>query len=473
MRTTTFINMWRSLVWGGAALVAAGLAAWPVWSQVPAPPAVPKVTDAPKAPEAPKVPEAPSTPDAPKVPDAPKTPDAPKAPKTPDANPDLPVPPKAETKPETKPEAKPGEAPRNPNAPEAPRNPNAPDAPRNPAAPGPNNPMPRDPNERRDDRRDDRRDAANDRRDAADDRRDDRRDAADDRRDARVDGRANVRGEFRAADVRAADIGIWFNRNTTNGLVINSVNTTGAISKLGFRDGDRIISVNGQKVLREADFVSYLFADNIRRQRVQVVVFRGGQEQVVWVEPYLLVDDYTTTYSNVDPVEEFGIIVDDRHTDQIVVWRVVPRSPAYYAGIRAGDVLVTLHGQKLTNHRQLVTVVQGLETGVIPVQVLRNRQNRTLEVDYTVRAGAGARRTSLRPDIDARDNKNDVERANPRREDRIEDRQDRREDAREGRIPDNDRTPDAPALERNAPSQPAAQPATQPQPRRRVFSRGR
>jgi len=421
MQSTLFNSLRRFTVWAGGALLAVGFAAWPLWSQVPAPPKIPAEPNVPDVkPGNPDLPDAPNVPAVdPNVPEVPKTPDARKAP-----------------------DVKPGDVPA--IDPKLPRDPNVPNV---------DPKLPRDPNANRDPN--------------------DRRDPNDTRAGADVRGglRAGAHADFNPANVRSADIGLWFNRNAQNGLVINSVNTTGAIASLGFRDGDRIVSVNGQRIVREADFVNYLFATNIRTQRVPVIVVRGGAQQTIYVQPTTLVEDYTTTYSQTDPVEEFGIVVDDRYADQIVVWRVIPRSPAYYAGIRAGDVLVSFHNQKLTSARQLTTVVQGLDTGVIPVQVMRNRQARTLEVDFTARAG---RRTSLRPNVDAKDNLNDVERANPRREDRIEDRQDRREDVREGRAPDNDSAAPtaAPALEGGTRQPTYSQPQTQPR-RRGFFSRGR
>ena len=241
---------------------------------------------------------------------------------------------------------------------------------------------------------------------------------------------------FRAQDVRAADFGIWFNRSTTNGLVISDVSTRGPIAKLGFREGDRIISVNGQKVTRDADFVQYLFADDVRNNRGEVVVFRGGKQQVIYVEPTVLIKDYYAV--QVDPLEQFGLILDDRYPDRIVVWRVVPRSPAYYAGIRAGDVIVSFGGDRVTSADAFVQLVQKVEPGNVAIEVMRNKQTRQYEVEVPrVAARAGA-------DVEA-----DVERPNERREGRIEER---REDRREDRVEES--TPPRPAAA--APAVPAA-----------------
>lgn len=238
---------------------------------------------------------------------------------------------------------------------------------------------------------------------------------------------------FRAQDFRSADFGIWFNRSTTNGLVISDVSTRGPIARLGFREGDRIISVNAQKVTREADFVQYLFAEDVRNERVEVVVFRGGKQQIIYVEPIVLIKEYYAV--QVDPLEQFGLILDDRYPDRIVVWRVVPRSPAFYAGIRAGDVIVTFGGERVTSADAFVQLVQDVEPGNVAVEVMRDRQARTYEVEVPrVAARAGA-------DVEA-----DVERGSERREGRIEERrEERREDRVEEGTPPRAAAPAAPA----------------------------
>ncbi len=291
--------------------------------------------------------------------------------------------------------------------------------------------------------------------------RDDRRDTRDDRNDRDV----NVSGRFSAQGTRAADIGLWFERDTSKGLVISDVGTRGAIAKLGFHEGDRIVSINGQKVTREDDFITYLFADDMRTQKVQVIVVRDGREQVIVVEPTVFIEELS--YVENDPLEHFGVIVDDRYNDRIVVWRVVPRSPAYYAGIRAGDVIVSLGNQRLANVAAFVQRLTGADAGELQVQVNRGQATRTLHVDVPRFVGRTERRTSLRPNIDERrDDRLD------RRDDRIDDRQDRRDDRRDApRLPTKPAPVAPPAAVPARPTTPA--PASgNPAPRTGLFPRG-
>lgn len=264
--------------------------------------------------------------------------------------------------------------------------------------------------------------------------------------------RTDVQANFRPEGVRSADFGLWFNRNSKDGLVISDVASKGAIANLGFQEGDRIVSVGGQKVTSETDFVTYLFDEQYRNDRVKVVVLRDGKEQVIMVQPALLIDELS--YIDNDPLENFGVVVDDRVNDRIVVWKVVPRSPAYYAGIRAGDVLQSVGNQRLANIGGLVNYLTTGNASQMQLQVGRGQATKNITVDLPKFEPRTARRTTLRPNFDAAE----------RRDDRI-DRREERIDSRRDRIEDRRDNPIIPAPRVNPPAvTPAPAPATTPAP---------
>jgi C-terminal processing protease CtpA/Prc len=261
--------------------------------------------------------------------------------------------------------------------------------------------------------------------------RDKARDARETVRDARSDNRderRDARSTFRADDVRSADIGLWFDRSAKDSLTISDVGARGAISKLGFREGDRIVSVNGQKVTSEKAFVRDLFAKDVRNDQVDVIVMRGGREQTIQVQPSVLIDDYN--YVENDPLEHFGIVLDDRYTDKLVVWKVLPRSPAFYAGLRPGDILVTFNGQKAPTIKEFTHLVQTAEPGNVHVDVSRDSKIRQFDVDVPQFEARSQRQTLLRPNLDDNASERREERQD-RREDRRDERQDRREERRD------------------------------------------
>jgi PDZ domain-containing protein len=231
---------------------------------------------------------------------------------------------------------------------------------------------------------------------------------------------------IRAEDIRSADIGLWFGRSTGDGLVISDIATSGplasTISQIGFREGDRILSVDGYRITGESDFTRYLFADDVLNQRVPVVVSRDGRTVTLYVEPNTLVERMQTV--QYDPLEQFGIVLDDRYTDRVVIWKVLPRSPAFYAGLQPGDVITTFHGQRLTGPQAFTQIVERVEPGHVALEINRNERVRQIDVDWPQIQAPTRVRSALRPDYDDPT----IERLSERREDRIEDRRAMRSD---------------------------------------------
>lgn len=272
----------------------------------------------------------------------------------------------------------------------------APAQPAAPAAPA----TPRDARDAANDAKRDARDAANDpRREVRDAPADARREAREDAREARQEAREDLRDARRdVRDInratRAADLGVWFNTRAAgavaNGLVIADLATRGAFATAGFREGDRIVSVNGQPITTEAQFVQFLTAPNT--QQISVVVVRDGQQQTIVLQPTALMQGVV----NYDPLYQYGLIIDDGSPNRIVVQRVFPRTPAYYAGLRAGDVITTLAGQPINSLQTLTTALQRSGDSVA-LQVTRGGQARSLELDTSAHDSV---RTALRPNFD-------------------------------------------------------------------------
>jgi hypothetical protein len=243
---------------------------------------------------------------------------------------------------------------------------------------------------------------------------------------ANLNGAANENGRtgrqhtaMRPSDLRGPDIGLWFDRRARDGLTIADVATTGPIARLGFREGDRIVSVNGRHVATEPEFLDFLLGSAfvpgeglavdavnpaVAATPVDVVVTRDGQEQTIQVDPNLLLADYGVA-APVDPLEQFGVVLDDRVNDQAVVWKVLPRSPAYYAGLRSGDVLTTFHDRPIRGRTDFESTIVGTDPGEASVQVRRGERTRDFQVDvprFEQREG----RTAMRPSLNSSSSEN-------------------------------------------------------------------
>jgi hypothetical protein len=82
-----------------------------------------------------------------------------------------------------------------------------------------------------------------------------------------------------------ANLGLWFNTQPgMNGLVVADVANQGAFAGSGFRQGDRVMSINGQPVTTEAQFVQALTSPNAG-QTANIVINRNGAVQTLSVQP--------------------------------------------------------------------------------------------------------------------------------------------------------------------------------------------
>ena len=192
------------------------------------------------------------------------------------------------------------------------------------------------------------------------------------------DSRTVAAGGGSAGSVRAPDLGIWFQRGAGKLLIIDALSRSGAIAQFGFLEGDRIVSVNGQRVTTERDFIHVLTADDVRGHRVPVVVVRDGRRQLIYVRPELLITDAA---AHIDPLDRLGVVLDDRYVSQLVVWRVLPRSPAYYAGIRPGDVIHTFDDVEVVDAGELVRMIDATDSDDVVIGIRRNQDDVTAAVE--------------------------------------------------------------------------------------------
>jgi hypothetical protein len=200
------------------------------------------------------------------------------------------------------------------------------------------------------------------------------------------------RREFRAERVRSGDFGLWL-RRAAKGLTVADVNRRGAMGQAGLQEGDEIVSVNGQHVSTEREFLDALFANYQANQAAKIVVNRNGQQQTISINPNVLVDEHVRGSNR---LHEYGIILDDTNPDQLKVQSVVPRSPAFYAGLRRGDQITGVRGQRITALTGLIRSLASNAGQTTPIDVSRNNQERQLDIEVPSDANAEAR-TALRP----------------------------------------------------------------------------
>jgi C-terminal processing protease CtpA/Prc len=238
------------------------------------------------------------------------------------------------------------------------------------------------------DRAKDTADKAKDRaKDARDDVKDRTKDARDDAKDVARDAKDRAGGskqarKFDASKVKVDDLGLSF-KDADDGIAISSVSRNSAFVDAGFRSGDQIVSINGQRIARQNDFVRYLFApDVVRLGRVPVVVMRGGARETIYVQPATIIRNYETVVypARRNPVRDFGLVVDGRNDDHLYVERVIKDSRADHAGIRIDDEILAVNEQPTENWDDLARLLEKFEGERIDMEVRRAREAKLIEV---------------------------------------------------------------------------------------------
>lgn len=320
------------------------------------------------------------------------------------------------------------------------------------------------------DERDYSRDDYRDRRDSRDEyseRRDYRQDAYSRDRDSRISGRADFRSRdtrvsrsrienFRADSVNVDDLGIAL-RRSDQGLLVDNIQRNAVLANIGLRRGDRIVEVNGYRVAHDDHFVEYLFDPDYRHEEIEILVVRNGRQVPIYVEPVRIIEELILVQEQpADPWQTFGVVIDNTWDDYVVVDRVLPNTPAFRAGIRAGDTILSFGGRRLASPQQFVSVWNGLESDDVAIQIERDRRRRNLQANIPsdLRVATG-RRTAFRQDFDD-GFETGVER---RQERRIDRRMDRRDGVEWQTVPGQNVIPGQPVFqdEFGQPVQPPAQ----------------
>ena len=123
----------------------------------------------------------------------------------------------------------------------------------------------------------------------------------------------------------------------------------GPFGRAGLREDDRIISVNGRPVDRETQFADAVMTavggnyPNPARHCPRGAE-QNGSPVASAVRDAILVSD---------SLYQAGLLIDERRSDLLVVQRVFPLTPAFYAGLRQADVIESVNGQPIVSLAEL------------------------------------------------------------------------------------------------------------------------
>jgi regulator of sigma E protease len=152
-----------------------------------------------------------------------------------------------------------------------------------------------------------------------------------------------------------------------NGLMIHSVAVNSSAEEAGIEPGDIILEVEGQLVHRWEDMQDIV---NSVEEGAEITLLMQRNDQEV----------QTTVKPKFDPELQRRII------GVLLCWNMVSQveegSPAYEAGIRAGDTILSINGQGVYNDESMSSALRSIEEGE-EIKLVLLRDGETVSISLT------------------------------------------------------------------------------------------
>lgn len=163
--------------------------------------------------------------------------------------------------------------------------------------------------------------------------------------------------------------------------IISYVNPNGAAEKAGIQAGDKIVAFDGEEnpTWRKIETGAAISPE----KPVSLVVERNGQRLPLSITP-TKTDKKGQAFGDVDMRPEVG-------AEQVFVRSVDDASPAMAAGMEAGDHVISVNGENVTNVGNFMTLVQKNKDAPLKITVERNGERKTLEATAVMQETGQAR----------------------------------------------------------------------------------
>jgi regulator of sigma E protease len=126
---------------------------------------------------------------------------------------------------------------------------------------------------------------------------------------------------------------------------VGYVSKNSIAEKYGVKPGDRLVSVNGQKIEYWDELRSLVFIENMGED-IDLVTARDGEKQEMMIPKAELTDLAERTFGVYPP-----------HMEPYIE-QVVPGKPADKTGLAPGDIITEANGEKITHSQQFVDIIK-------------------------------------------------------------------------------------------------------------------
>jgi regulator of sigma E protease len=153
----------------------------------------------------------------------------------------------------------------------------------------------------------------------------------------------------------------------TDTTTIGYVKENSAVDSLGFKEGDKILEINGAKVNNWDEVLRSIYVNNIGED-ITFNIEHDGQTENIFV-PRTKIPDFQTGH-------EF-LLQSDVHP---VVIETMQDKPAMAAGLKSGDIFLSINNIKTLSAEQLTNIISANPDKEISVKLLRNKDTLSLAV---------------------------------------------------------------------------------------------
>ena len=166
---------------------------------------------------------------------------------------------------------------------------------------------------------------------------------------------------------------IFWGANFFQGKPITPTTTIGFVEpgskadSAGFKSEDKIVSVNGKSVSNWEDLRAEIFINTLG-ENINVKVLRNNVEEKLTVKRRLIPDD-----------ESKGLFLIPEGVKP-AIGEVLKNSPAESAGLKAGDILLSLNNTNLYTPSQAIEIISSNKGTQLPIMLLRDKDTVNLAV---------------------------------------------------------------------------------------------